>query len=130
MKQEPEGSYIDNDNIGEVIRQLRQERGLSIQELASLTEYSYNYINGIETGRYQRISLKCLKRIATALGVEYVELLSPEPSVAEAPEQLTTLTLTQVLALLTSLNDLDLQIVIQKVRELQTLRKRERENGQ
>src|SRR5437868_12022301 len=61
------------ETVGERLRRVRRERGLSQRELAS-PEVSYAYISRIEAGA-RRPSVKALRRLAPKLGVsvEYLE---------------------------------------------------------
>ena len=60
--------------LGERIRKLRKERGLSQSRLAELSNLAVPYISHIETAR-KKASLDSLVRIAEALDVTVDELL-------------------------------------------------------
>lgn len=55
--------------IGACITELRQKKGLSIRELASIVEIDHANIGKIERGRYN-VSIDILGRIADALGAK------------------------------------------------------------
>src|SRR4051795_8957920 len=65
------------ETVGQRLRRLRRERGLSQRELAS-PGVSYAYISRIEAGA-RRPSVKALRKLARKLGVsaEYLETGSP-----------------------------------------------------
>lgn len=60
--------------LGRAVRQLRQERKLSIEALADLAGMHTTYLSGIERGRYNP-SWKKLGPLAQALGVELSEVV-------------------------------------------------------
>ncbi len=61
--------------LGKRIRQLREQRGLSRQELAEATGLSAVYLKKLEAGDRESPSLPALEKIARALHVRlYVEL--------------------------------------------------------
>lgn len=57
------------ERIGQEIAQLRQERGLSVMQLAGLCNVSRQNIYKIEDGRYN-VSIDILQKICNALNVE------------------------------------------------------------
>lgn len=59
--------------IGDRIRKLRQERGLSQEKFANLCELDRTYIAGIEQGN-RNVSLVNLEKIARAFGLSLSEL--------------------------------------------------------
>src|SRR5438270_2425547 len=79
------GNEAGVETVGQRLRRLRQERGLSQRELAS-PGVSYAYISRIEAGA-RRPSVKALRKLAEKLGVtaEYIETGS-EIGAAEARE--------------------------------------------
>jgi len=58
-----------------VLRRLRDERGLTMAELAKKAHVTDAYIAQLETGVKKNPSLEILKRLARALGVPVGELL-------------------------------------------------------
>ncbi|MGW4806466.1 ATP-binding protein [Kitasatospora sp. NPDC004272] len=69
--------------FGERLRALREERGLSLAELARATSYSKSYLSRVETGRrpgHELLAAAC----ARALGVA-PELLGPPDAAPAAP---------------------------------------------
>src|ERR671916_141731 len=67
------------EKLGPAVRQLRRERGLTLEELAGEVGTSVAHLSRLESGARQP-SLEGLLRIAATLGVEVGELL-------EAPEE-------------------------------------------
>ncbi|MFX3637408.1 MAG: helix-turn-helix domain-containing protein [Candidatus Pristimantibacillus sp.] len=61
--------------LGQRIRDLRKALGLSQEELAEKAGCHFSYIGGIERAE-KNISILNLEKIASALGVNVVELLS------------------------------------------------------
>ncbi|HEY6780905.1 MAG TPA: helix-turn-helix transcriptional regulator [Thermoleophilaceae bacterium] len=59
--------------VGDAVRALRKERGLSQLGLSRLCKPHYNYIGGIERGE-RHPTLQALASIAVALEVEPIEI--------------------------------------------------------
>lgn len=55
--------------IGERIRQLRNEAGLTVRGLADLSEVSYQNITKIENGKYN-VSIDILSKVTDALNAK------------------------------------------------------------
>jgi len=62
---------------GELIRQMREERGYSLAEFAGRASLSVSYLSEIERGT-KRPSLKTIERIAAALGVAKGRLIAQD----------------------------------------------------
>ncbi len=62
--------------LGATIRQYRQQRGLTQQELAAKIGLSRTYINQIEQGQ-RNVSIRAVLHIAAALGTPISLLLKP-----------------------------------------------------
>ncbi|SEA38958.1 XRE family transcriptional regulator, master regulator for biofilm formation [Thalassobacillus cyri] len=60
--------------IGERIRELREERGMSLSVLASRSGVSKSYISNIERGIQKNPSLIIMKKLAETLGVPLEDL--------------------------------------------------------
>ena len=60
--------------LGDRIKQLRKDRGLSQQELASLAKLDRSYISAVENGK-QNVSFATLKVISDGLDVAISELI-------------------------------------------------------
>jgi transcriptional regulator with XRE-family HTH domain len=65
-------------NVGARLRDLRQQRGLSLRALAELCELSPNTISLIERGATSP-SVSTLQRLATALGTPITSFFAEEP---------------------------------------------------
>jgi transcriptional regulator with XRE-family HTH domain len=61
--------------VGNRIRQVRKEKGLSQEQVGELADFHYSYIGRIERGE-KNISLLTLSRIANALKVGVHQLFS------------------------------------------------------
>lgn len=60
--------------VGERLRSIRKDRGLSQEEFAELLGIHRTYMGGLERGE-RNITLRTLEQIAETLGVEAVELV-------------------------------------------------------
>jgi transcriptional regulator with XRE-family HTH domain len=63
------------EQVGRVVRRLRLERGLNLQELAKAAGLHWTYLSGIERGR-RNPSLKVVAAIAGSFGLTTSELVS------------------------------------------------------
>lgn len=67
--------HINNTReLGITLKQLRKEKGLTTNELASLVGISRSYLTQIETAK-RTASTELLRKIAEAVDVSYVDLL-------------------------------------------------------
>ena len=66
--------------LGEKIKTLRKERGLTLEQLGEMTESSKSYIWALENKKPPRPSAGKISRIAEALGVSTEYLLNEELS--------------------------------------------------
>ncbi|WP_353851155.1 helix-turn-helix transcriptional regulator [Shinella sp.] len=62
--------------LGENVRKVRLERGMTLESLAIEVGLAYSYMGGIERGQ-KNPTLAVVERIAEALNVEPVLLLTP-----------------------------------------------------
>jgi transcriptional regulator with XRE-family HTH domain len=65
--------------VGRNVKRIRQEKGLTQEQLAELSGFSQQYISGLEQGR-RNPTIVSIYELATALGVGHMELVR---SVAE-----------------------------------------------
>lgn len=62
--------------LGARVRELRQERGLTQNRLAELTDLDDSYLSKVENDRLEHTpSIKALQRLARALDVDELELM-------------------------------------------------------
>jgi transcriptional regulator with XRE-family HTH domain len=64
--------------VGRNLRSVRHERGLSQEAMAEILGVHRTYMGGVERGE-RNLTLRTVERIARMLGLEPLELLSPEP---------------------------------------------------
>jgi transcriptional regulator with XRE-family HTH domain len=62
--------------VGRNVKRVRQEQGLTQEQLAELSRFSQQYISGLEQGR-RNPTVVSLYELATALGVSHMELVRP-----------------------------------------------------
>jgi transcriptional regulator with XRE-family HTH domain len=62
--------------VGRNVKRIRQEKGLTQEQLAELSGFSQQYISGLEQGR-RNPTVVSLYELAMALGVSYMELVRP-----------------------------------------------------
>ncbi len=62
--------------IGQNVRRLREEKGLTQEQFADIAGFSQQYISGLEQGR-RNPTVITLYELAVALGVSHVDLLIP-----------------------------------------------------
>jgi transcriptional regulator with XRE-family HTH domain len=62
--------------VGRNVKQIRQDRGLTQEELAERSGFSQQYISGLEQGR-RNPTIVSIYELATALGVSHMELVRP-----------------------------------------------------
>jgi transcriptional regulator with XRE-family HTH domain len=60
--------------VGRNVKRIRQEKGLTQEQLADLSGFSQQYISGLEQGR-RNPTVVSLYELATALGVTHIELV-------------------------------------------------------
>ena len=61
--------------IGGAIRELREQRGLTLENLAANADISYQYLSGIETGK-ENFSIRILEKISGALQIPMAALIA------------------------------------------------------
>lgn len=57
----------NTENLGRVVRLYREQKNMTLRDLAKASEVSPSYINKIENGKRQTVSLPVLKKIAKGL---------------------------------------------------------------
>ncbi|MBF0570957.1 MAG: helix-turn-helix transcriptional regulator [Candidatus Omnitrophica bacterium] len=68
-------SNLININFGKKVKEVRQKRGMTQEELAEAIKTSYKYIQRIEGKTPPDIRLTTIERIAKALGITISQLL-------------------------------------------------------
>jgi XRE family transcriptional regulator, regulator of sulfur utilization len=61
--------------VGELVRRLRDQRGLSLRALGAITDFSASFLSQLENGQVSP-SISSMERIANALGVTLGEFFS------------------------------------------------------
>ena len=62
---------------GRNVERVRQEKGLTQEQLAELSGFSQQYISGLEQGR-RNPTVVSIYELAVALGVSHMELIGPD----------------------------------------------------
>jgi transcriptional regulator with XRE-family HTH domain len=62
--------------VGRNVRRIRQEKGLTQEQLAEISGFSQQYISGLEQGQ-RNPTIVSLYELTTALDVSHMELVSP-----------------------------------------------------
>ena len=70
-----EGFELIEEKVGQRIKQIRNEKGLSQEKLALKAEIDRTYLAGVEQGK-RNPSLKSLEKIVDALEISFHELFS------------------------------------------------------
>ena len=63
--------------VGRNVKRVRQEKGLTQEQLAEVSGFSQQYISGLEQGR-RNPTVVTVYELATALGVNYLDLMQPD----------------------------------------------------
>ena len=63
--------------VGRNVKRIRQEKGLTQEQLAERSGFSQQYISGLEQG-WRNPTIVSIYELATALGVRHMELVSPD----------------------------------------------------
>jgi transcriptional regulator with XRE-family HTH domain len=61
--------------IGACIRALREQQGMSLDQLAHKSDISYQYLSGVETGK-ENFTVQVLERLSSALGFPVKNLVA------------------------------------------------------
>ncbi|MGI4940924.1 MAG: helix-turn-helix domain-containing protein [Janthinobacterium lividum] len=80
-----DAAAVEMPQVGDVVRQLRTDRGLTLQRLAELAGISIGMLGLIERNRANP-SLRVIAQIRTALGVSIAELFSDPPNRRPDPD--------------------------------------------
>jgi transcriptional regulator with XRE-family HTH domain len=63
--------------VGRNVKRIRQEKGLTQEQLAELSGFSQQYLSGLEHGR-RNPTIVSLYELASSLGVSHMDLVRPE----------------------------------------------------
>jgi transcriptional regulator with XRE-family HTH domain len=63
--------------VGRNVRRIRQEKGLTQEQLAEISGFSQQYLSGLEQGR-RNPTVVSIYELANALGVSHMELVNPD----------------------------------------------------
>lgn len=73
--------------VGDKIKNLREEKGYTINELSQYSTVSKSYISSIERGIQKNPSIEILKKIALTLDTSLESILSPDKNKAQLGEE-------------------------------------------
>ena len=65
--------------VGQNVRRIRLERGLTQEQFCDLSGFSQQYVSGLETGR-RNPTIVTIYELAKALGVSHLDLVQPPTS--------------------------------------------------
>ncbi|NIT57020.1 MAG: helix-turn-helix domain-containing protein, partial [Aliifodinibius sp.] len=85
MSTEPKKYRELNNTIGQLIKKIRKNKGLSQMKLASMLGISYQQLQKYEYGRSQ-ISIGRLKQISDVLGISINTFIQEQPKVPDIDE--------------------------------------------
>ena len=63
--------------VGSNVKRIRQEKGLTQEQLAEISGFSQQYISGLEQGQ-RNPTIVSPYELATALGVSHMDLIRPQ----------------------------------------------------
>ena len=63
-------------SLGEYIKQLRKDKGLSLRETAKRTKMSSSYLSQLENGHNTNPKTEILRKLAPILDITYIDLLA------------------------------------------------------
>lgn len=73
--------------VGDRIKYLREQMGLTINELANLSNVSKSYISSIERGIQKNPSIRVLKKISITLNTSLEDLISTDKKIIILDEE-------------------------------------------
>jgi transcriptional regulator with XRE-family HTH domain len=62
--------------VGQNVRRIRQQRGMTQEQLSETSGFTQQYLSGLESGR-RNPTIVSIYQIATALGVDHIALVTP-----------------------------------------------------
>jgi transcriptional regulator with XRE-family HTH domain len=63
------------EKFGQKVKELREQKGFSIEQLANISNVDRNYISDIEKGK-RNVSIEIIEKIITALDTDFVEFFN------------------------------------------------------
>jgi transcriptional regulator with XRE-family HTH domain len=75
--EKPSASQAERLRVGATVRQMREMRGLTVDQLAAAVDRSRPYLANIEAGR-KRLTPVMAARVAAALHVPQLSLIAPD----------------------------------------------------
>jgi len=66
------------------LKELRQRRGLTQEEFAEQSGFSYKHYQAVEAGRKRDLRLSTVERLAKAHGIDITELLATKVIISES----------------------------------------------
>jgi repressor LexA len=76
------------ESVGDIIKRLREEKGISQRQLAALSDVDRGYINQLEAGKGGSISLRTARKLAAALEVPPDIFLKGQAVHLETPQEI------------------------------------------
>lgn len=67
-----------NEKLLKQIKYFRKQKNISLKELAKKTNISYSYLYLLEKGKRKNPSLKTIRKIANALNIKLIFILTEE----------------------------------------------------
>lgn len=63
------------EKFGQKVKELREEKGFSIEQLANISNVDRNYISDIEKGK-RNVSIEIIEKIIKALDTDFVKFFN------------------------------------------------------
>ena len=63
------------EKFGQKVKELREEKGFSIEQLANISNVDRNYISDIEKGK-RNVSIEIIEKILTALDTDFMKFFN------------------------------------------------------
>ena len=102
---------MDTKKIGEFLKVLRKERGLTQEQLAEIVGVDFRYISFIENAR-SFPSCELIEKLSNALNVDYADLFSFDEALSRQHYEM------QLFELVKLLDDKNLKILLKVAKDL------------
>ncbi|TDE31978.1 XRE family transcriptional regulator [Flavobacterium ranwuense] len=63
------------EKFGQKVKELREQKGFSIEQLANISNVDRNYISDIEKGK-RNVSIEIMEKIILALDTDFIEFFN------------------------------------------------------